>query len=326
MQALAKARVLWSWWSVPKARAMSRSVSAPDQPLTAALLMLGFAVVIGFVDNFVRQIAAEAGIWQFHLVRTLMALTLFALAARIWGLDLRPRNLRAVAARSVVHGAAMLLYFASLASLSVAETVAGLFTAPIFVLILSRFLFGHRLRPVHLVAVALGFAGVVLVLLPGAGASVGWTTLMPVAAGALYALANLATREWCPGEGTAVLTLGFFVAMGVAGVLGVTALALIPVDAPPGADGFLLRGWVWPGPGFWFWTAVQAVGSILAVGLLMRAYQLAEASRVSVFEYSLLPVAAGWTWLLWGDLPGASAVLGMGLIAIAGALVALRQR
>jgi hypothetical protein len=53
-----------------------------NRTLAAAAAVLGFAVIIGFTDNFVRVIASDAGLWQFHAVRTLMALALLAVAAR----------------------------------------------------------------------------------------------------------------------------------------------------------------------------------------------------------------------------------------------------
>jgi len=292
----------------------------------ALVAVLGYATIIGFTDNFVRTIAAEGGLWQFHALRTAMAVALFWLGARLFGLQLRPLNWRTVALRSVIHGVAMLIYFGCLAFLTVAQTAAGLFTAPIFVLIFSRFLFGHALGPVRIAAVALGFLGVVLVLQPGAQSPLGWASLLPVAAGALYALGNLATREWCEGESASALTLGFFLALGVAGVLGMGVLALWQPVVPAGTDGFILRGWVWPSAHFLFWTFVQALGSMIAVGLMVRAYQLAEASRVSIFEYVILPVSAGWSWLLWGESVGGLAALGMGLIVAAGAMIALRSR
>jgi len=297
-----------------------------NRTLAAAGAILGYAVLIGFTDNFVRTIAAEAGLWQFHLVRTLMAVVLFALAAPLFGLRLRPVRARALAARSALHGVAMLIYFGCLAFLSVAQTVAGLFTAPIFVLVLSRFLFGHPLGPVRVAAVAVGFLGVLLVLQPGSSSPLGWASLLPVAAGALYAMGNLATREWCAGESTEAMTLGFFLALGLAGAVGVALLAVIAPAVPAGADGFILRGWVWPSAGFYGWTFLQAAGSMLAVGLLVRGYQLAEASRVTIFEYVLLPVSAGWSFLLWGESVDGVAVLGMGLIVLAGMMIAFRSR
>lgn len=300
--------------------------AVPNRLGAAALAILGYAVLIGFTDNYVRVIAAEAGLWQFHATRTAMAAALFLAAAPLMGLVLRPVNWRAVVLRSAIHAAAMLVYFGCLAFLTVAQVAAGLFTAPIFVLIFARLLFGQRIGPFRIVAALVGFAGVVLVLGPGGGVAFGWASVLPVLAGALYALGNLATREWCAGESAATLTLGFFLALGLAGLVGMGVLALWPQEVPPGADGFILRGTVWPSGSFLFWTAVQAVGSAIAVALMVRGYQLAEASRVAVLEYVILPVSAAWGWILWGETLTAGAVLGMGLIALAGALITVRAR
>jgi drug/metabolite transporter (DMT)-like permease len=298
----------------------------PNRTLAAAAAILGYATLIGYTDNYVRVVAAEGGLWQFHLLRSLMAGALFFLAAPLFGLDLRPKNLRAVAARSTLHSGAMLIYFGCLAFLPVAQVAAGLFTAPIFVLLIARFVYDHPLGPARVAAAVAGFAGVVLALTPGTEQPLGWASVLPVAAGALYAMGNIATREWCAGESAATLTLGFFVALGAAGLAGVVVLGLVPLPVPEGTEGFVLRGWVWPSRTFLWWTAVQAVGSMIAVGLMVRAYQLAEASRVAIFEYVILPIAALWGWLLWGETLGWTAALGMAMIVAAGSAIVLRGK
>ena len=298
----------------------------PDRTLTAAGMILIYATVIGFGDNFVRVVAAEGGLWQFHATRTAMALGLVALLMRPLGLRLKPVRLGAVVARSTIHGISMLIYFGCLAFLPVAQVAAGLFTAPIFVLLISRFAYGHHIGPVRIAAVAVGFVGVILVLGPSAMSGASVAALLPVAAGALYALGNIATREWCAGESAETLLVAFFVALGVLGLAGLAVLAVVPIEVPTGAAGFVQRGWVWPSGTFYFWTFVQAAGSLLGVGLMIRAYQIAAASRVSVFEYIILPASALWGWLIWGELLLLSAGVGMGLIALAGAMIALRAR
>ncbi|EEW24509.1 DMT family transporter [Rhodobacter ferrooxidans] len=295
-----------------------------DRTLAAAGMILIYALVIGFTDNYVRVIAAEAGLWQFHATRSVMAVGLLALLAWPLGLRLRPRRFGAVLARSAIHGFAMLIYFGALAFLPVAQVAAGLFTAPIFVLLISRFAYGMRIGPVRIAAVAMGFVGVILVLGPSAlnGASV--AAVLPVAAGALYAMGNIATRQWCAGESAETLLAGFFAMLGLLGFAGMGVLYLLPLEVPAGADGFVQRGFVWPSGTFWFWTAVQAAGSLFAVGAMIKAYQVAEASRVSVFEYMILPASALWGWLLWSEVLTPLAVTGMALIAGAGVLIALR--
>lgn len=294
----------------------------PNRTLAAAGAVLIYASVIAFTDNYVRVIAEDAGLWQFHATRTAMAVVLLALLAVPLGLRLRPRRFGAVFARSAIHGAAMLIYFGALAFLPVAQVAAGLFTAPIFVLLIQRFGYGQPISGLQMLAVAVGFAGVVMVLGPEAMSGASFAALLPVIAGALYALGNIATREWCAGETAETLVAGFFGMLGVLGLIGMAVLTLAPLAVPVGAEGFLQRGPVWPTGSFLWWTFVQAAGSLLGVGMIIKAYQIAEASRVSVFEYVILPASAAWGFVIWGEMLTWLAVGGMALIALAGVLIA----
>lgn len=301
-------------------------MTKPDQTLAAAGLILVYAMVIGFTDNYVRVIAETSGLWQFHATRTLMALAILGALVPVLGLRLRPRSWRAVAARSAIHGTAMLIYFGALAFLPVAIVAAGLFTAPIFVLLISRFVYGHAIGPVRIAAVAIGFLGVILVLGPSALAGASLAALLPVAAGAMYAMGNIATKEWCAAESAETLLAGFFLGLGIFGVIGMAVLWLYPLPLPEGGSAFLMRGPVWPSGTFLFWTFVQAAGSLLGVGMMIRAYQIADAGRVSVLEYVILPASAFWTWAIWGETLDLLAWIGMALIVAAGLLIAARAR
>jgi drug/metabolite transporter (DMT)-like permease len=276
-----------------------------DATLAAAGMILIYAAIIGFTDNFVRVIAAEAGLWQFHATRTVMAIAILVVMAGPLGLRLGARNKRAVLARSGIHAIAMVIYFGALAFLPVALVAAGLFTAPIFVLLIERFAYGAHIGPFRIMAVAIGFTGVVLVLGPEALRGASLPALLPVLAGALYAMGNIATQRWCPQESAETLLAGFFLALGIAGVIGMA---------------------VWPSQGFWLWTFMQAAGSLLGVGLMVRAYQVADATRVSVFEYAILPTSAAWGWVIWREALTPLAVVGMGLIVAAGLMIALRAK
>ena len=81
-----------------------------DKTLAAAGMILIYAGIIGFTDNFVRVIAAEAGLWQFHATRSVMAVALLVAVARPLGLRLGARNKVAVLSRSAIHGLAMVIY------------------------------------------------------------------------------------------------------------------------------------------------------------------------------------------------------------------------
>lgn len=295
------------------------------RPIAAALSILIAMVVISYIDNYVVVIAETGGLWQFHAIRTLMSIP-FMLAMVVLGLGvLRPVRFAAVAGRGFVIATAMMIYFGCLAFLPIAEVAAGLFSAPIWVLLISVFAMGERIGPVRIVAVIVGFAGVLLVLRPDTG-ELTVLSLIPLSAGFFYALGAIATRAWCAGENTLSLLAGGFLALGIFGAAGLAVLAVVAPEVPPGAEGFILRGWVTPTGRFLFWTFVQAVGSLLAVWFITRGYQLAEASFVSLFEYSLLIFVSIWAYILRGEALDVFAALGIALIIGSGVAIALRGR
>jgi drug/metabolite transporter (DMT)-like permease len=291
--------------------------------LVAFGLIAIYAFIIGFTDNYVVVIAQNAGLWQFHLTRSVMVAGMLALVALIWSVRIRPRRWKGVIARSAIHGLAMVIYFGALGYLDVALVAAGLFTAPIWVLIINRVSYGRAISPLQGLAVGLGFCGVLLVLGPSALSGASLPAVLPVIAGAMYAMGNIATREWCEGESAVTIVAGFFGALGVIGLTGMLVLGALGTEVPTGSEYFLFRGPVWPDQTFWFWTFVQAAGSLLGVGLMIRAYQITEAARASVMEYLILPASAFWTYAIWDKGLGWTEAAGMVLIAAAGITVAL---
>ncbi|TNC71500.1 DMT family transporter [Rubellimicrobium roseum] len=151
-----------------------------------------------------------------------------------------------------------------------------------------------------------------------------WTGL-PVLAGALYGLGNLVTRKWCAEEGTLTLLGGFFALMMVWGTLGCLVLWFLPRSVPEGAAGWATRGWVAPQGVFLVITVVQGVGSLVGVGMSIKAYQIANATVVSVLENTLLVFATLWAVVLWREVPGPTEALRLGLVTAAGVMIALRE-
>lgn len=302
----------------------SSSAKPAAHPRLAVVFILTAMALMGLVDNFVATIAETTGIWQFQVIRSAMALGLLMAVARWRGWRLRPYRWMPVIARSFVISCSLIIYFAALAVLPISEAVAGLFTAPFFVLLLSVGFFGHSIGPVRITMVILGFVGVMMVLRPDAGA-ITWLSAVPLLSGVFYALAALATREWCEGESPLTLVFGFFAAMGLWGVFGLVGLSIWPQEALPGPEGFLLRFWGDMSGEAWAWTVAQAVFSLIAVGLITRAYQLGEASFVAGFEYALLIFAVFWGFVLLGITVDFWALAGIALIILSGVVLAIRQ-
>ncbi|KPN64514.1 hypothetical protein AKJ29_18095 [Aliiroseovarius crassostreae] len=99
------------------------------------------------------------------------------------------------------------------------QVAAGLFTAPIWVMILSALFLGQPIGVTQLSAAVLGFAGVLMVLRPFES-GLEPLAILPMVAGFFYALGALATRQFCTGESTFSMLLYFFLSLGGAACWG----------------------------------------------------------------------------------------------------------
>jgi len=295
---------------------MEQAVRVGSATVMAAGAVLTGMAIFGLIDNFVPLITGDIGLWQFHATRSAIALPLLIGVGLLLGVRFAVQSWRAVALRSLLTGSAMVVYFGCLAFLPIGQVAAGLFTAPVFVILISAVL-GDRFGPWRLGSVALGFFGILLVLQPS-GSAFGLASLVPIIGGALYGAGAVATRRLCAGEGTLTLLAGFFTVLGLWGLIG------LAVFHGQSAD-WVLSGWRGMPAGLvWAVIGVQAVGSLIAVGMIIWGYQTGDAAMASVCEYSLLVFAAFWAWMLRGETVNGMAALGMACIIVAGIVITLR--
>lgn len=293
------------------------------EPVRAAILMVIAMALIGVIDNLISLVADHIGLWQFHLSRAMLAVPLILLLS-VAGLGtIKPNSFWRVAVRSMLLGVSMLCYFGALGIMPIAQALAGLFTSPIFILLITAFGMGQRIGFWRISAAVLGFTGTIVVLQPDLEAF-DWAILLPVAGGFFYALSAIATRALCEGESTLSLLFGTMATLGIFGALGSLWFWMVPV--PFEAADFLTRGWVTDMTSVIWMIAAQAVVSVGGVFLIIRAYQIGEASYVSVFEYSVMIFGPLFAWVAFGQGLGPAQMVGIAMIAVAGAIIALRSR
>ncbi|MGR3593487.1 MAG: DMT family transporter [Limimaricola soesokkakensis] len=285
------------------------------QNLQVAVLALAASAILSLIDNFVASVGEEAGLWQFQVFRTIFALPLLMLLGRYLGVSSRPKRLGRLALRSAAVSAGLLLYFASLGTMPVAQAGAGLFSAPIWVLIISVAIFGARIGKVHGLAVLGGFVGALTVLRPDPE-TLSLMSILPLAAGALYGFGMLLTREICPQESPVALALGVFV------TIGLFSLGMLFTASFGQGETFLTRAWTPVTPRFLWLTLFQAGGAVIAVTLIAQAYRIGRPAHVAVFEYAFLVFAAFWGVVLWGTTTDATSWLGISIIVASGVVVA----
>lgn len=287
--------------------------------IVAAGLALAASAILSFIDNFVASVAEEAGLWQFQLFRTVFALPLLFVLGRAMGRSIRPVNLKGLVGRSLFVSLGLLIYFASLGALPVAQAGAGLFSAPLWVALLTVMLFRQPMGPLGGFAVILGFTGALMLLQLDFG-DLSALSLMPLAAGFFYGLGMMLTRHWCAEENPVTLAIGIFLTIGFVGLVMLAVVAIWPGEA------FINMPWAAPTGRFLWLTLFQAVGAVVAVTMIAQAYRVGTPAVVAVFEYSFLIFASLWAFLLWGTATNTLAWAGIAIIVMSGLLMALTQK
>lgn len=294
----------------------------------AALWIVAGTATVAVADNLVPLLARQMGLWQLLVLRSLISLPIavgFGLAM------VKPRALLgqrpgAVAVRTWLIVTALMFYFAALPVVPIALAAAGLFTSPIWILLISALVLRERIGWRRIAAVALGFAGVLLVL--GVGrVPVHPMAMVPLGAGLFYALTVIWTRERCAAESS--ICLGAWQQMGflAAGLAGVILLPWLDglFGHVEGAD-FLVRPLEPVGSTPWGMLTLAAASGLLGAVLLATGYRSGRASVVGLFDYSFLVWAPVFAWILRGETLSFRVACGMALIAAAGALAMLAGR
>ena len=183
----------------------------------------------------------------------------------------------------------------------------------------------EKIRLGSILAIFLGFAGVLFVARPGTG-GLDPAMILALISALAYSAQSLLARYLGPTESAKGMTfysmISFILLSGLTGLLFGTGW--LDQFSHPSAQ-YLFRAWSFPNPEQWL--LILAVGIIAAAGFLCisQAYRLGRASDIAPFEYSSLPFAVLWGWLIWNDIPSSLTLVGSGLI-IAGGICALRLK
>ena len=295
------------------------------EKLSAFLLVGGFSI-LGLSDNLILLIQQEAGLWQFHFFRSLLAVPILLVVSFYFKQPVIPRRLGFVMLRTFLVTVALLLYFGSLPMMPIAIVASGLFTSPIFVVIFATILFKKKIGYKRVIAVSMGAIGVWLILDPDTS-QFSFYTLIPVLAGAIYALNNITIHELCAKEPPLCLVTFFYLALGVCGLIGATVGSTFsPSDNLKAISPFVFSGWSSPSIFFLTFVALHAFASMIAVWMVTRAYQISETSKITVFDYSFVLFAGLGGWAFWGQELSASNLVGIAVIIVAWSIISFSNQ
>jgi len=212
-------------------------------------------------------------------------------------------------ARVFFSTAELFCFYFAVAALPLADVMTYWLAAPIYVAALSPFLLGEKVGWRRWTAIGIGFVGVLIALKPSS-ASLTSAAFFSILGSAAFAFMMLSGRQL---RNTPDTVLAFWQIIG-AGLAGVVAILVTPSGWIPIQSGFDLS-----------LLALLGIVAMTAHVLVNRALKLADAATVAPLQYTLLLWAVIFGWLIFGDVPQLSIVIGAGLIVLSGLYIFFRE-
>ena len=275
------------------------------------LYMIGTTLVFALQDGISRHLAGEYNVLMVVMIRYwFFAAFVIAIARRQAG------SIKAAAAtkqpalqifRGLLLGAEICVMVTGFVLLGLVESHAIFASYPLLVAALSGPILGEAVGWRRWAAIGVGFIGVLIILQPGITVFAP-AAIVPLIAALMFALYSLLTRYAARKDSAAT---SFF----WTGTTGAVLLTIIGISS-------------WEpmtGPN-WLWMAALCVAGAAGHYLLIKCYEVAEASAVQPFAYLQLVFASALGIMIFGEVLEWHVAFGAALVIASGLFTVWRSR
>ncbi|MAY33501.1 MAG: EamA family transporter [Rhodovulum sp.] len=275
------------------------------------LLMIGTTFVFAMQDGLSRHLAGAYNVQMVVMVRYwfFAAFVIFVGARKAGGIRAAAATKQPVlqAFRGLLLAFEICVMIAAFILLGLVESHAVFACYPLIIAALSGPVLGERVGWRRWVAIGIGFIGVLVILNPSQTVF-SPAALVPLLAASMFALYGLLTRYVARKDTSAT---SFF----WTGTMGAVALTCIGV-------------WYWePMSGQdWALMGVLCITGALGHYMLIRCYEVAEASAVQPFAYLQLVFASALGLTVFGETLRPNVAIGAAIVIGAGLFTLLRER
>lgn len=279
-------------------------------PLLGIGLMISAMAILPFLDVIAKHLGQQGVpvmqiVWARLFFGAILTLPFALRIAGVKGLLPNMPLMHAVRAAFII--AATGFFFWALHYLPIADTLAIFFVQPLIVTMLSPIMLGEHVGIRRWVAVAVGFAGTLIIIRPGFEA-LNPGVFLALGSGTCLALYLLLTRK-ISGSAPPMLTTFYTSLMG--GLI--TSVIVL---------------FVWETPTLEQWCFFVLLSFIANGGhyLIIRAYDNAEASLLAPLAYTEIVMATIAGWYFFGDFPDGWTFIGVGILIASAIYISWRER
>lgn len=272
--------------------------------------LLGALACFALMDGVSKHVALEVSIimivWARYLTQALL-ISLIVLPKHGIAV-LRTSHLKIQLLRGGLLVITTFLAVASLKFMPVGEFTAVVMTTPLFVTLLAARFLNEEVPFIKVLLALGGFLGTLIIVRPGS-ALFTWDLIFPVGLVAVNIVFHLVTGKISKIENS-LTTLFYTVWVGAI----VNTIPLI-----------------------WFWSSIEyghlwleliLIGVLGGMGhfLFIRAFEEAPAANLMPYMYAQIAFGVFWGWIIFSHVPDHVSLMGIGLIAVLGAVGSLLPR
>jgi len=287
--------------------------------LDRGIFFMLLSALISALNGAVAKILTEdLSALEIVFFRNLLGVFIILLTLKYTAPSLTGGKIHLLFLRGFFGFSAMILFFYTITVIPLGEAITLNKTSPLFVSVLAYYLLHEHLSKNAILALLIGFFGVVFITKPF-GMSISYEHFLGVLGGFFAAAAYTTIKKIKDIYDTRVIMLSF---MGAGTFFPLVLFSLAPWINPPEALFFLFEPFSWDfSLKVWMLIGFMALISTLSQWLLTKAYSLSKASIIGVVSYTNIPFAIGFGWMLGDAFPDMWTFLGISLIVLGGILV-----
>lgn len=297
-------------WRLARRGVHRRTAHLP--PVARGLLWtVAAGIVFSLLNALMRALTQQVDPLQSQFLRYFFGL--LVLLPWVWAQGLaayRPKAIGGQFIRGALHTIGLLLWFAALPRIPLADTTAIGFTTPLFIMVGAWLFFKESMQWERWLATALGFAGVLIVVGPSlslGGQGPGLFHLVMLASAPVFAASFLVTKALTRYETAGTIVLWQAITI---------SLMSLPMAVA-----------VWQPVNPWQWGGFALCGVLGSLGhyCLTRSMAAAEISATQSVKFLELVWSALLGWALFTEVPTSTTMAGGLLISAATLWVARRE-
>ncbi len=296
-------------WAKHKTR--RRAMQLPPAWQAIWWMVLG-GIMFSLLNTIARTMALQMDPFEAQFLRYLCGLLVILPLVLRSGMSqgfktFWPTDVKGQFWRGAVHTVGLMLWFIALPKIPLADMTAISFTGPIFIMMGASFFLNEPMHRDRWIAALIGFAGVLVVLMPNLSGDGGGYHLVMLASAPVFAASFLITKALTRYETPGVIVLW-------------QAITVTLFSMP-----LAFLHWQTPTP--WQWVGFIATGVLGSAGhyFLTRAFQAADISATQSLRFLDLVWTSLLGWFVFSDVPSHATWLGAFIILMSTVWITRRE-